>query len=232
MISETRFAKSYSSLWRELTPTLELFVRKANLRLAERSSNPLISTSPPGRRALINQVAFQAVRDAANQFETHFDRREWVLNYENIVLAERTLTGAATLNNMDLVETSQLASRMCANLFLDQPHKVTVNPSFRGCGFVNSCFGDGLSTSHRFIELKDGDRPFRAYEFRQLLIYAALHLNGGGEIASEFQVINSRRGLSVTVSLDEFAREVAGQSPYDLLTEVVRSMSDSTMYQS
>lgn len=232
MISETRFAKSYSSVWRELTPTLELFVRKANLRLTERSWNPLISTSPAGRRALINQVAFQAVRDAASQFEEYVARREWVRNSENIVLAERALNGATTLNEMDLVETSQLASRMCANLFLGQPHPVTINPAFRGCGFVNSCFGDGLSTNLRFIELKDGDRPFRAYEFRQLLIYAALHLNGGGGVASEFQVVNSRRGLSVTVTLDEFAREVAGQSPYDLLTEVVRAMSDSTMYQS
>lgn len=231
MISETRFAKSYSSVWRGLTPTLELFVRKANLRLAERIWTPLNSTSSPARRALINQVAYGAVK-AARSLTADFDSLlEWVRQPQNLRSCEIGLIGSEILTTSDIAEAAALAERMSRNLFTYQPHRIELAPAFQGCGIINSCFGDAMSSAGRIIELKDGDRPFRSYDFRQLVIYGALHMNAGNGIPSDFQVINSRRGLTLTVDIEVFAREVAGQSATDLLSEVVRVISDATITQ-
>lgn len=232
MISETRFAKSYGSLWRSLAPTLELFVRKANLHLFERDWDPLTSTSAPASRAMINQVAFDAVQNAVSAFPDRLGRAGWFANLANLQECERRISASNDLSPSDLDEVKTLAERMEANLYAKQPLPVTLSPRYPGCGLINTCYGDGISDSLRFIELKDGDRPFRSYEFRQVIIYAALHLNSGGGLASEIQVINSRRGVSITLDFEEFSREIAGQSAYDLLTEVVRVISDARIYQS
>lgn len=231
MISETRFARSYSSIWRELTPTLELFVRKANLRLVEREWIPLVSDIAPGRRAIINQVAFQTLKGSFSSSTTLADRLAWIEARENISAAELILVGTNTFSDSDIGEIRTLSRRMCRNLMIDQPYPVSLEPTFAGCGVINECRGDALSSTLRFIELKDGDRPFRSYDFRQLVLYAALNMNQGGGVANEFQIINSRRGVSVTVPFTQFASESAGQSPVDLLSEVIRAISNATVYQ-
>ena len=70
-----------------------------------------------------------------------------------------------------------LAKRMCTHLFNMRQDRVVLNPLYQGCGIINACFGDAISDTEHIIELKDGDRPFRSYEFRQITIYGALHLN-------------------------------------------------------
>lgn len=231
MISETRFARSYGSLWRELTPTLELFVRKVNLRMLDRQWVPLDSNIAPARRALINSVAFGSLKSAFGYTGDLTGRLAWLETSENIERTELELTGAQTFNEADVAEVKALAYRMCLNLTRYQPSRVELEPRFSGCGVINACTGDALSETLRFIELKDGDRPFRSYDFRQLVIYAALYMNEGKGVARELQIINSRRGVSVTIPFEQFTSESAGQTPVELLTEVVRIVSDANVYQ-
>jgi hypothetical protein len=106
---------------------------------------------------------------------------------------------------------------------------VELSPRFEGCGIINACFGDAISDIGHIIELKDGDRPFRSYEFRQISLYAALHLNSTGQLPPELAVINSRRGVSVELPIDILAGEIAGQSGYEYLREVIRVISDVTI---
>jgi len=81
-----------------------------------------------------------------------------------------------------LEESSALAKRMHAHLFRRREDRVVLNPRYDGCGIINACFGDAISDREDLIELKDGDRPFRSYEFRQITIYGALHLNSTGRL--------------------------------------------------
>lgn len=229
MISELRFVKSYNSLWRSLAPTMELFVRKANLRLYERNWPELPSISAPGARSLINQVAFRSVVDAVAAHASYDARVRYLEDMENIATAEERLTNNRLLAVQDLEESSALAKRMCTYLFRTRRDRVHLNPRFEGCGIINACYGDAISEADLIIELKDGDRPFRAYEFRQVTVYGALHLNSTGRLPPAFAVINSRRGVSVEVPIDLLAAEVAGQSGYDYLREVIRVISDVTI---
>lgn len=229
MISELRFAKAYNSLWRSIAPTMELFVRKANLRLYQRNSAELVSNTSPGSRSLINQVAFSSLVDAVAADTSYEQRVRFVEHRDNLAAAEENLTGARLLSSAELDESSALAKRMCFQLFRQRQDRVILNPRYDGCGIINACFGDALSDRGHIIELKDGDRPFRSYEFRQITIYGALHLNSTGRLPPVFEVINSRRGISVEMTIDTFAAEVAGQSGYDYLREVIRIISDVTI---
>jgi hypothetical protein len=185
--------------------------------------------SNPSNRALINQVAFEAVKEVVNLDPG--SRHSWVKDIHNLSQCEFKLIQEHWLSDAELNEAGTLSSRMITSLFSSKNGKILINPYFKGCGYINSCFGDALTDNLRFIELKDGDRPFRSYEFRQLIVYAALHMNAGGGVAKEIQVINSRRGVSVAVQFSDFSHEVSGRSSYDLLSEVVRSISDVAVYQ-
>jgi hypothetical protein len=229
MISELRFAKAYNSLWRTIAPTMELFVRKANLRLYERHWPELVSNAAPGARSLINQVAFRSLANAVLADAAYERRIRFIEDRENIAVAEERLTGLRFLSAADLDEASALAKRMCFYLFFRRLDRVVLNPRYDGCGIINACFGDAISDAEHIIELKDGDRPFRSYEFRQITIYSALHLNSTGRLPPAFAVINSRRGVSVELPIDTLAGEVAGQSGYDYLREVIRIISDVTL---
>ncbi|MCC8957682.1 hypothetical protein H8B02_30910 [Bradyrhizobium sp. Pear77] len=229
MISELRFAKAYNSLWRSLAPTMELFVRKANQRLYERHWPQLASNAAPGTRALINQVAFRSVVNAVAADISYERRIRFVEDRNNLAATEESLTGQRFLSATDLDESSALAKRMCTHLFRLRQDHVVFNPRYEGCGIINACFGDAISDNEHIIELKDGDRPFRSYEFRQVTIYGALHLNSTGRLPRALAVINSRRGVSVELPIDAMAAEVAGQSGYDYLREVIRVISDVTI---
>lgn len=229
MISETRFARSYSSVWRSLTPTLELFIRKANLSLIETDFPALTSSSDPTKRGTINQIAFKSVEIA---YKNHPEKIfEIVKSAEHTRSAELSVSFNNDLNNSDISEASEIAYRMSRSLFRPENHGIILSPRFPGCGYINTCYGDAITPNLTLIELKDGDRAFRSYEFRQLIVYAALHMNSTKQIIDAVQVINSRRGVSLIINFSEFAYEVSGLSSFDLLTELIRTVSDISIYQ-
>lgn len=229
MISETRFAKSYSSVWRDLTPTLELFIRKANLSLIRNDFNPLTASSDPSRRGLINQIAFKCVELAYNNEPGKlFDL---VRNPDHCRTAEKFVTSNNDCVASEMSEISDMAYRMARNLICSENQGIVLTPRFSGCGYINTCHGDALTPKLKLIELKDGERAFRSYEFRQMIVYAALHMNSAKQIMETVEVINSRRGVSITIGFAEFCYEVAGLSSFDLLTEVIRTISDISVYQ-
>ncbi|WP_131114170.1 hypothetical protein [Lichenihabitans psoromatis] len=180
---------------------------------------------------MINRVAYRSLVDAVEVFQSYASRASFVADRDNVAAAEANLTGLRFLSIADLDEASALATRMCSHLFYKRQDRVILAPRYDGCGIINTCFGDAISDLEHVIELKDGDRPFRSHEFRQITIYSALHLNKTGRMPPSISVINSRRGVSIDMPIGEFAGEVAGQSSYDYLREVIRVISDDTISQ-
>jgi hypothetical protein len=207
---------------------MELFVRKANLRLSNRNFPELQTRSLPGSRADINRISFQLLANGISIGAGPAKCTEYLRSMEGVAKAAASIN-SASIREDDYREISDLSLRMHRQLFILQKSPVFLDPSYPGCGIINTCHGDAITEDLKLIELKDGDRPFRAYEFRQLVIYAALHMNSTGTVPSALEVINSRRGTSVTLSMEAFAKEVAGQPAYDLLEEVIRIISELTL---
>jgi hypothetical protein len=221
---------------------MELFIRRCNLSLYQRDFEPLKSTVEPARRALVNLLAFEIFHQHAEEtralgvFERARARSLTQVQFD--VQAEYRVSSAAvvikadpaSLGPLERLEAVELARRMWVQ-FLAPPVSFVTKPRFRGCGILLPCEGDVLVSESTIVEMKDGDRPLRAYEFRQLALYAALHFNETSAIPEALEVVNSRRGISVRVTTEEFAHEVAGQSASTFLYEIVRMLSDTTISQ-
>lgn len=228
VISETRFAKRYNSLWRSLAPTMELFIRKCNLTLYSRNWKEIGSASPAGSRALVNRTAFElfcAGYDATKTLTTYLD---FINSDDNVSSAEVAVAGINVLDSIERTDVYEIARRIWLHFSHSGKPELLLRPQFKGCGIINTCAGDIFKPPSRIVELKDGDRPFRSYEFRQLSVYAALYLNETGIVPSSIEVVNSRRGVYVAISLERFADEVAGQSAVDYLREVIRVITDES----
>lgn len=232
MISETRLARGYASFWRGVAPTMELFVKRCNQDLYDRHFEPINSTVDPDRRAIVNLFAFElfclvaASNVAAGNLTTVLSGNELLTSAASELNVE-----ADELGQQELAEARELARRMWFYFHIPSHSEITVKPIFQGCGIVLSCVGDALVRPGIIVEMKDGDRAYRSYEFRQISIYAALYYNQNHVIPDRLEVLNSRRGTVISVAMEDFSREVAGHSASTYLYNIIRMMSDSTSSQ-
>lgn len=231
MISETRLARGYASFWRGVAPTMELFVKRCNLDIYERNFEPLQSSVSADRRAIVNQFAFEMFGLVPNDASAGNIRKLIAADDVQIAAGAMLDVKPDEIDGDEVVEARELAFRMWSHFHIPRPTLIAIKPLYRGCGIVVSCIGDVQTQSGCIVEMKDGDRPFRSYEFRQLSIYAALYYNERGVSPEQLQVVNSRRGTAVTVSTEAFAREVAGQSAADYLYGIVRMISENSTSQ-
>lgn len=232
MISETRFAKGYSSFWRSAAPTMELYVRKCNLDGYERNFEPIQSVVHPDRRAIVNQIAFEIFSIIISR---HVPRSEIdVATYKsnNIVKATKILdVDLADLTKSEIKEASLLAKRMWLHFAYPKLLQVKTKPRFKGCGIIISCLGDALVNNDTIVEFKDGDRPFRSYEFRQLSVYSALYYHEHHRLPKAIGVLNSRRGTYIQVEFDKFVNEISGRSSLDYVHEIIQMVTETTITQ-
>lgn len=210
---------------------MEMFVKRCNLDLYDRIFEPLQSSVNAERRAIVNQFAFEMFGLAPNDTA--------LINVRDLLASDGLRASAAAtlsvppdeLKGSEVIEARELAWRMWSHFHIPQPTEIIFKPLYHGCGIVISCLGDVYDNSGTIVEMKDGDRPFRSYEFRQISVYAALYYNQHGTIPRRLQVVNSRRGTAITIDTEDFSREVAGQSAYTYLYGIIRMVSESTTSQ-
>ena len=237
MISETTFASNFTSVWKSLTPTSELFVRKINGGLYERVFTPMNSVTAPSRRALINEVAFTLFVRHGDTLVPHNARRVSDLEIAAcFAVAHEAITRLDRVHSSDVAEMDRTESDEAvrqairlATFFLAQNRgAIMYNPDFQGCGMINSCFGDVL-VGGALYEVKAGERRFRSVDIRQVLVYAALNYQANSHDIRTIGLFNPRTGVSFKASLDEFCFEVSGQASPDLLADIVRAFSSGEM---
>lgn len=229
MIGATRFASAYGSFWRNVTPTIDLFVRKINIELYERVEAPCDYQVDPSRSALVAETAFalfdiysQLENDKSQFFERFLQkataearRRLARLNAENI---------DDDLNQNELNAANELFSRLRSYFVTHHGNKLVVRPSFPGCGFVDRSEGDVIYDEALF-EIKAVDRNFRSVDIKQLITYAALDYQSGSQPFQEIGIYNPRRGTEFEMGLDDVCLEVSGLSMVELLEIVAYSIA-------
>jgi hypothetical protein len=105
-----------------------------------------------------------------------------------------------------------------------QALKVTFEPNFAGCGFLNPCVGDVL-IGQELYEVKAGNRQFRSTDLRQLMTYCALNYAAGTHAITKAGCINPRRGTYFVLDLDAIAHEMAGKSSSELFSDIIYHVS-------
>ncbi len=235
MISEIAFASNFTSVWRSLTPTSEIFVRRINAGLYERVFPQSDSIAAPDRRALINEVAFTLFVRYGGALINRIPLSTLEVA-ECFTAAQQVVTQldrvrssyVAQLDDIEKIEAVAQATRLAIFFSAQDRGQITYNPEFPGCGMIDSCNGDVL-IGGALYEVKAGDRRFRSVDIRQLLVYLALNSQARRHDISMVGLFNPRTGVSFKASLGEFCFEVSGQAPPDLLAEIVRAFSSGEM---
>jgi hypothetical protein len=228
LISETKFSGYFSSTWRSLTPTMEIFVRKINLELYEREFPSMISNVSPSRRGFVNEVAFQLfVETMKIPFLTTEGETKAVSAARQLMLRieESRPSDTSPLNTDEMLDAKEQLRRL--KIFFKNESKgaaLELSPAFTGCGIVDSCNGD-IYFDDVLFEIKAGDRNFRSIDLRQVLTYAALNYAESKKKIDYVGLFNPRVGISFSIGLDELCLEVSGHPASHTLSEIIRVIS-------
>jgi hypothetical protein len=214
---------------------MDLFIRKMNLQLYEREFPVLSSKVVPGRRGLVNEVAFSIfcqLQDRLTQprWEDANIQRAMREATEKVASLEKvSVEKIEAMNDVEIKDCDQQVKRL-QTFFIQQSKRqpLIVRPRFPGAGIIDSCEGDVMFGSNLF-EVKAGQRTFRAVDLKQLLIYAALNRSAHMTPIIELGLFNPRMGISFRSSIDSICLEISGCAAAELLPEIIRILSSGDL---
>jgi hypothetical protein len=181
LTSETNFSRHNSSTWGFLTPMMELYVRRINLELINRSFAPMSMATAPSRRGFINEIAFEIFSNLINprvgNLSAEDSEARCISKARQLIMGlERAEVADIPDPNGDEMADAREQIRRLRFFFQDasRGRVLETKPKFSGCGIIDSCEGDVYFEGELF-EVKAGDRNVRSVDLRQLLIYSALN---------------------------------------------------------
>lgn len=214
----------------------EEYVRTIN-STATRFAKEVRSYTLPQKRGLINELAFLIAAESYLESISPY-----VLDIETIeesaAIALKHVASLRAYNRKivtildedDIQEGRVLAGRLLYFLRRAFQGPLEFQPTFAGCGIVETCQGDVL-VGKTLIEVKAGARNYRSIDLRQLLTYCALNFASKTRDISSICLVNPRRGLYIVKTIDEVCASMAGRSESVVLATIVDQLSEpSTRY--
>jgi hypothetical protein len=225
LTSETQFSRHNSSTWESLTPMMELYVRRMNLRLIERAFAPMEHETAPSRRGFINEIAFELFASFVNGHLPANIEAECVSKARRSILHLERADDLSDPNQTEMSDAREQLRRL--TLFFQSAASgrlVEAKPRFSGCGIISSCEGD-IYVQGELFEIKAGDRNVRSVDIRQLLIYCALNYAGPRREIQRIGLFNPRVGTHFSIDLDQLCAEISGRPTKELLSEMIQVFS-------
>ena len=236
MITASTFSRLYSSFWRDVAPTTELFVRRVNLGQYERDFPEMTTSTEPMRRGVINELAFALFCESVKR------QKRWPSAASDLTLDEIRAV-AATLpflaankevgrathppepNDEEIADIREQHVRMMRVFTHDySPSDIVIEPAFPGCGIIDTCKGD-LLVSTTLFEVKAGDRSFRSVDVRQLITYVTLNQISKRFVIDRVGLFNPRVGIRREINLENLCFEISGKKSVELLSEITLAIS-------
>lgn len=232
MISERKFARSYSSFWRLILPLSEAYVRSVNLRRTVYMPAYQLSV-PSERSALVSELSFRFFTDLhllkvppSRENVDNISMQTW----EYIKSLRGSLVDLTRPTEQDQDNGLAMAERI-RNFFwiYESGHVILAKPKFIGCGLVDSCEGDILAGSVLY-EIKNVERDFRAVDLRQLLTYCALNYAEETYKINAIGLLNARAGTFFRINIESLCRGMAGAPSGEVLSEIIQFLSTDPSY--
>ncbi len=237
MISETTFAKRFTSFWNELLPNAKNYVRLVNAGGKEITHKPLPTPERRQNTALVNTLSFglylflcaNKVEVAAIFAPTFLDSSEFKGILQTSIDHQKRY-GTDVAHTLPLTNSELQQAQLIAKILYARYH-IALNPQleppFDGCGFLNSARGD-IFLQGRLVEIKSGERTFSVQDFRQILIYCMLNHFGRHPLAiSRIELFNPRMGILYSASITEFTTNLSSLEPFQLFAELASFASDT-----
>ncbi|MCW3054362.1 MAG: hypothetical protein JWN14_3532 [Chthonomonadales bacterium] len=242
MISDKEFSNGFADFWTRSLPylTLQLFAElnaKGNVRLKGRRNwiKPMDALNDSSTNDIVSEAAFELFSIALNQGFAVQDIAQDKNQFDNIILRaiertdnQRLKRGKASqkVEDVPASEAIQLAIRL-DHYFSNHPSErpIAIQPLFKGCGILDTCFGDILTPGHLY-ELKMVDRNLRSTDIRQVLTYCTLNHFSGQYDISNAVILNPRRGSEYTFNIEELVSRTSGKTAPELFQEIMEFLLD------
>lgn len=217
MISETKFARGYSSFWVEYFPWLNSYSQSVKAS-CERFSAPLPEIDKVEHRSINNMMAFIHFRNLLSDSNYSLDKtKEETLQYMTRFSRNNVSTYEFNENDKSIVagQITNLQELPTQDLILD--------PFFSGCGIIDNCRGDILQ-GDKLIEVKAGNRSIQPSDIKQLIVYLALNWIASPKpyIINQLEIYNPRVGYSWTVDVNSFFYSVTSYSKEDVFEQMMK----------
>lgn len=240
MISEKQFASAFSGFWAETLPFLtpqaiaELNLSGTSMGDGRREwMKPLAGSKDNSNNDVIAETAFGLF---AESLKVDTPVAELLKDEALIKRIEKSAQGrirglrleAASRTHSSPPRTDEaidLATRL-ETYFEDYPlESIVIQPRFKGCGILDSCYGDILAKSI-LCEVKMVDRNLRSADIRQVLAYCALNYRSSQYEIRSVTILNPRRGVEFSFIVEELAERASGKNASELFHNITTFLSD------
>jgi hypothetical protein len=240
MISEKQFASEFSGFWAETLPFLtpqaiaELNLSGTAMGAGRREwMKPLTVSGDNSNNDVISETAFglfaaslKAGTPIAKLVEDDATLQRIVESAKSRIsgLRREAVIGAHSVQ-LKMDEAINLSMRL-ETYFDDYPlDSIVIQPRFKGCGILDSCYGDVLARTS-LCELKMVDRNLRSADIRQVLAYCALNYRSSQYEIDSVTILNPRRGLEFAFIVEELAERASGKNASELFHHITNFLSD------
>jgi hypothetical protein len=130
----------------------------------------------------------------------------------------------ARLHGFEIAEVRLVSQHLVSGLKQGTSPPWLFDPSFPGSGVVSSCRGDLLAGT-TLVEVKAGNRGFRAEDVRQVLVYLALNYVARQHEITHMMLLNPRSGHYSKLSVTSLCLFASGLSENELLESIIFGFS-------
>ena len=218
MISETKFARGYSSFWMEYFPWLNSYTKSINEYHLDKSLSSVPEMDQPEHRSINNTIAFFHYRNLISDSNYSIEAsKEEALQYMKRFLGNNVSTYNFGKYDKDVI------SMQIKNLQKIPKCDLTLDPPFPGCGIIDNCKGDILQ-GNKLIEVKAGSRFIQPADLKQLIVYYALNWVSSTikYDIRQLEIFNPRVGYFWTVKTDELFYSVTNEPKEVVFEQLVK----------
>lgn len=240
MISEKTFSNGFSGFWAESLPFLTPQAI-AELNLSGTAMNdgrrdwmkPMASSSDNSNNDVIAETAFGLFAESLRGGKTVAElceHSEVIQRIEDSAkgrifgLRREGITSPARWH-LNTNEAINLATRLEIYFENHRLESIVIQPRFKGCGILDSCYGDILAKK-TLCELKMVDRNLRSADIRQVLAYCALNYRSSQYEIDSVTILNPRRGLEFSFNVEELAERASGKTASELFHQITTFLAD------
>lgn len=241
MISEKIFASEFSGFWAEALPFLTpRAIAELNLSATTMSDGrrewmkPLAGSGDNSNNDIIAETAFGLFAAAHTEGKAVMEllRAEPTL-IQRIEKGAKTRVGALRREGysrprrvqLNTNEAVDLATRLETYFREYESESIIIQPRFKGCGILDSCYGDILA-GKTLCEVKMVDRNLRSADIRQVLTYGALNYRSLQYAIDNVTILNPRRGLEFSFNIEDLVKRVSGTTASEFFHRVTTFLAD------
>lgn len=233
MISERQFSEQFSGFWTQCLPFLTpKVVAEMNVQVSPMPDSrgfvakPLKPTEDPSNNDIVADIGFGIFAAAIQSGKSVYSIRtaEIIQQISKEALKRitrlRSIEGKVKAKGLHgTVDAFDIATRLEDFFVAEGEGVLKIQPRFKGCGILDSCYGD-LLMGETLYEVKCVERNLRSIDIRQVLTYCTLNYLSHQYKITEVCIVNPRRGISFRFGVESLAQQAAGKNAAELFHQI------------